>query len=187
MLPVAGMALGSAIGGLFGMGGQAMANSANAEQADKQMGFQERMANSAYQRSTADMKAAGINPMLAYMKGGADSPGGASAQMGNIGEQMGNSAKEFGLQYASAQADIEKKKKENELLDKQTRGVDLENQIKAKNIPGAAIKSDAMGDVKKGYEYIKQKAKDMFNNSGKSEPSHDKGWLDWLLTPGGAK
>jgi len=32
------------------------------------------MSNSAYQRATTDMKKAGINPMLAYMQGGASTP-----------------------------------------------------------------------------------------------------------------
>lgn len=49
------------------------------ELAQKQMDFQEKMSNTSWQRSVADMKAAGINPMLAYMKGGASSPGGAMA------------------------------------------------------------------------------------------------------------
>ncbi|QGH73506.1 MAG: putative minor capsid protein [Microviridae sp. ctOsc38] len=51
----------------------------NAAQALMQRQFEERLSNTAYQRGTADMRAAGINPMVAFMKGGASTPGGASA------------------------------------------------------------------------------------------------------------
>lgn len=47
-------------------------------QALRQMGFQERMAGSQYQRGMADMRKAGLNPLLAYKQGGAASPAGAS-------------------------------------------------------------------------------------------------------------
>lgn len=50
-----------------------------ADQAVKQMQFQERMSNTSYQRATEDMRLAGINPMLAYAQGGASTPGGGAA------------------------------------------------------------------------------------------------------------
>lgn len=76
-------------GGLSFLGGERQ-NSANAANAQRQMDFQERMSSTAYQRSMADMKAAGLNPMLAYSKGGASSPGGA---MANAVDSIGPAAR----------------------------------------------------------------------------------------------
>lgn len=73
------------VGGLISGGlsylGQRNANVANAQQAAMNREFQEDMSGTAYQRATEDMKAAGLNPMLAYSQGGAKGTPGAQAVM----------------------------------------------------------------------------------------------------------
>lgn len=81
----------SAVGGIF-------SNRSAKQIAREQMDFQERMSSTAHQREVADLRAAGLNPVLSATGGaGASSPSGASAPVTNIGEAAASA-------YTSARA-----------------------------------------------------------------------------------
>lgn len=88
-LIAAGAQIGSA---LIGHQGGVIANAANARMAQKQMDFQERMRETQYQTTVKDLEKAGLNPALAYEKGGAGTPSGATAQMQNTVAGVASSA-----------------------------------------------------------------------------------------------
>lgn len=102
-------------GGLLGKEGAEDQNHANAKQAQLNRDFQERMSNTSYQRGMKDMKKAGLNPMLAFMKGGASTPSGAQAEMVNeqaplakgVSESAVNAATVQNLQATSAKSEAE--------------------------------------------------------------------------------
>lgn len=58
----------------------------------RQMAFQERMSSSSYQRGMADMRKAGLNPILAGKWGGASTPAGSTYDPKNIGAEAAQAA-----------------------------------------------------------------------------------------------
>lgn len=127
---IAKNAIGPAIGGITSYLGQKNANVANAEQAQKQIDFQAEQTGSSYQRGVADMKAAGLNPMLAYSQGGAASGGGAQASMGNelgAGASSALSVAQAQQQIQQSRAQIQNINADTEQKDQQTRNLESDN------------------------------------------------------------
>lgn len=85
-------------------------------EANRQRTWMETMSNSAYQRATRDMRSAGINPMLAYMQGGAQTGGGASASgaQASAPGQMDQGAITSRSVQAAAQTAVDAYRKSNE-------------------------------------------------------------------------
>lgn len=127
----------SIIGGVMDMIGSGNANAANASMAREAANFnlysmmenqrfQERMSNTAYQRSMMDMRNAGLNPILAYSQGGATTPGGMGASM--QAATMENTMEGLGEGISSAaqkQKDWESAKLANEQTKTTTSQTDL--------------------------------------------------------------
>lgn len=113
-----GVDLGSVIGGAFGLLGGMQRNSAQAEASQQQMDFQERMSNTAYQRAVSDMRAAGLNPAMAYQQGGAGTPVGSMPQYENVATGAMQAAMN-NAQVANIHADTENKQAARDLMEAQ--------------------------------------------------------------------
>lgn len=102
--------IGSIVGGALGGIGSVISGLFAQSSAREQMRFQERMSSTAHQREVADLRAAGLNPILSATRGGSSSPGGAMAQMPNPGEDVGagvsSSAKMMGIELPALESNI---------------------------------------------------------------------------------
>lgn len=171
---IGGALAGNVLGGII-------QNEQNKKEAQRNRDFQERMSSTSHQRQVADLKAAGLNPLLSAT-GGASTPSGAQAQIENIASGAITSAQEaYNLKLATKKqgAEVKNLEETNKLLRSQKHKTDTEAQVLKKGIPQAEVMNRAfkllepvIDKIEKGVKSSsKQKFQEMHNNFMNTGPN----------------
>jgi len=146
---IAKAAIGPLIGAASSAFGAQIQNEAAMAASQKQMDFQERMRGSQYQAAMADMRKAGLNPILAYQQGGAGTPGGSTYSPVNVGA----AATTGGAQGAASALGLRRFKIEEALAGETISKIQSEAW---KNETGALVDQETRQNLKDQGRLLKQ-------------------------------
>lgn len=145
----------------------------NAKQAQIDRDFQERMANTAYQRAVLDLKAAGLNPILAVQGMGAATPVGAMASSGLSSAYKGNAFADSSAYGSSSSSAWERSRSRSHSESHSKSGSHAEGSSSSYSSEGSYSKSHSTSDSEwnpayvEGAKQVGNIAKDAVNAVGK--------------------
>lgn len=133
--------LATVIGGGISSVGNVISSAMQIKEAKRNREFQERMSSTAHQREVADLRAAGLNPILSA-NSGASSPAGSMASIGNPGEGIGAALGEG----EKRSQDATRIRQEKQSIDQQNKliesNVELNKSTAARNISETIFKGN---------------------------------------------